>query len=175
MVTGPKPRDVTERFWGKVAKGGPDECWILQGSLNTHGYGLLNTGSRTDKSRKREFAHRLSYRFHFGNFENELFVCHRCDVPPYVNPNHLFLGDQKANMSDAKAKGHVRKATATHCIHGHAFDEANTYWHKGKRQCRKCVRAGQIKHFNNNRERERARSLAYYHSHKILKSKESQT
>lgn len=91
---------LEERFWAKVDKQGPDECWEWRSSLNSKGYGRISMG-KTDQM----FAHRLSYELHFGPIPDGLLVCHRCDNPPCVNPSHLFTGTRSDNMLDCSQKG----------------------------------------------------------------------
>jgi hypothetical protein len=76
-------------------------CWKHDSTPNKRGYGRL-----TYKG-KRDYAHRISYRIHKGEIPNGLYVCHSCDSPICVNPDHLFLGTQKDNMSDCKAKDRI--------------------------------------------------------------------
>jgi hypothetical protein len=60
-------------------------------------------------------VHRVAYEQVYGPFDPSLNVCHRCDTPSCVNPDHLFLGTQKDNLRDMFAKGRARphgKATA---------------------------------------------------------------
>lgn len=50
-------------------------------------------------------VHRMSYAIKYGKVPEGKLVCHHCDNPPCVNPNHLFLGDNGANIRDAINKG----------------------------------------------------------------------
>ncbi len=76
-------------------------CWLWNGDYNSvHGYGRF-------KKRELPFcrAHRVSYYLHFGEFDYNLCVCHKCDVKLCVNPSHLFLGTSQDNNADKMAKG----------------------------------------------------------------------
>ena len=86
------------RFWEKVnkAEGG---CWLWTGPMSKSGYGTIALQG------KRYFAHRFSWAMANGEITGSLFVLHKCDTPLCVNPTHLFLGDQAANMRDMNAKG----------------------------------------------------------------------
>jgi len=76
-----------------------DDCWIWMGSRSKKGYGVFNIKGKQKK------AHRISYEFHKGEIPDGLFVCHRCDTPQCINPDHLFLGTNHDNMQDAMNKG----------------------------------------------------------------------
>lgn len=75
-------------------------CWIWTATKLPRGYGII----KIPKSRKYEYAHRLSYRIHKGEIAEGAYILHRCDNPSCVNPEHLFLGDAKANAIDMKSK-----------------------------------------------------------------------
>lgn len=104
------PADValasfTKRFWARVDNSG--SCWLWTGSITSKGYGHLRFGGRQGQE---HMAHRLSYMFCVGEPPGELEVCHRCDTPACVRPDHLFLGSHLENMVDAKTKGRIRSA-----------------------------------------------------------------
>jgi hypothetical protein len=101
------------RFWSKVDQRGPDECWEWTASRNQFGYGQIMLGAYGTGGKARPFfAHRIAWELIHGPIETGLFVLHRCDNPPCVNPAHLFLGDQSDNMKDAHAKGRTRQTFA---------------------------------------------------------------
>lgn len=103
-----RPLDV--RFWEKVDKRSPEECWPWTGATTFGGYGVIGLG-RDHLIR----AHRLSFEMHEGPIPKGLIIRHRCDNPGCVNPAHLIPGTQKQNMDDAvrrgRTRGHPRKLT----------------------------------------------------------------
>lgn len=79
-------------------------CWIWRGSKNSSGYGLFFIGKKSN------LAHRISWEFTYGFSPDRLVVCHRCDNRACVNPEHLFLGDNKDNARDKMEKGRYVQA-----------------------------------------------------------------
>lgn len=88
----------TGRFWAKVQK--TDNCWIWGASKNALGYGRF-----CNARRKIELAHRAAWRFANGEIPASLLVCHKCDNPCCVRPDHLFLGSSLDNSQDMISKG----------------------------------------------------------------------
>ncbi len=90
---------LAERFWSKVKIGPEEECWDWQASLHTSGVPQFSYQG------KPKTASRIAYSLTYGGFAKELFVCHYCDRPICVNPNHLWLGTNTDNYTDRMRKG----------------------------------------------------------------------
>ena|ERR1700687_203803 len=111
-------------------------CWLWTGCVDKDGYSVTRIGYRKIS------AHKAAFIF-FYNFEPQLHVCHKCDIPGCFNPEHLFEGTQKDNIQDAVSKGRHRSQKKTHCKNGHEFTVENTYIRlrngKEERRCRACA------------------------------------
>lgn len=104
---GVRPRPTAEQlaaaFWAKAVTVG--DCLEWRGtSLGKEGfeYGVVKRRGR------RILAHRMAYELTHGSVPDGMFVCHRCDNPSCIKPDHLFVGDQTDNMRDCANKGRLR-------------------------------------------------------------------
>lgn len=81
-------------------------CWNWTGAAGTNKYGHF-----VSKNRGNMLAHRFAYELMVGEIPEGMFVCHKCDNPKCICPDHLFVGTHADNMKDARDKG--RTATGT--------------------------------------------------------------
>lgn len=117
---------LLDRLLNKVVINYNTDCWIWQGSTNNIGYGFIRDGKNM------RTAHRVSYEEHIGPIPYGMCVCHTCDNPLCINPNHLWLGTRKQNSRDMIVKGRGRvfgalpggpgprtgvKVPKQHCVH----------------------------------------------------------
>ena len=100
---------VEKRFWSKVDKGSSSvyynrtRCWGWTAGRTTREYGAFWMRNIMQK------AHRISYEIKHGLIPKGMNICHHCDNPPCVRPDHLFLGTQNDNLKDADSKGRLNK------------------------------------------------------------------
>jgi len=114
-------------------------CWLWSGYTMPNGYGHFSIGTKS------HLAHRVSYLYFKGQPGN-LYVCHKCDNPYCVNPEHLFLGTHQDNIRDMVSKGRNKKVrTNFFCKHGHNKVGDNAYYHSGRLSCKECKRTQNIK------------------------------
>jgi hypothetical protein len=98
-----RPSDPAERFWSKVEK--TSTCWIWTAHRVAWGYGQFWYDARLIH------AHRAAWILTHGPIPDGQLVLHRCDNPPCVRPDHLFLGSNDCNMADAVTKGRMQRGT----------------------------------------------------------------
>lgn len=94
---------VKERFAKFVAVGKPDECHVWTGYRSWTGYGRFRYQGKTRN------AQRVAWQLAHGPIPIGLCVCHKCDNPPCVNVEHLFLGTPKDNATDKASKGRAQR------------------------------------------------------------------
>lgn len=132
------PKSMAEHFWASaVITAG---CWEWTGR-KMRGYGRFSLWDVPTKRARTISAHRASWMLHNGPIPKGMSVLHSCDNPECTNPEHLFLGDQGANMKDmaSKRRGKNQNSGTSRCVHGHPFNEINTgMYSNGKRYCRSC-------------------------------------
>lgn len=87
------------KFWSRVDKSG--DCWEWTGCKTPQGYGLFFIKRGISQLR----AHRISYELANGNIPEGMIICHSCDNPPCVNPDHLWAGTIIDNNLDCIKKG----------------------------------------------------------------------
>lgn len=109
-------KSFEQRFWEKVDKSDIDGCWLWRGATQAPwGYGSFQRGVGADGKNHSDVAHRVSYELTYGPILNGLFVCHHCDNPRCVRPDHLFLGTHTDNMADMHQKGRSMSQTKPEC------------------------------------------------------------
>jgi hypothetical protein len=141
--------DVAERFWAKVDKRGPDECWPWQAGTDDWGYGTFWMHGQYKK------AHRVSLEMHDDQpIPEGLLALHSCDNPPCVNPGHLWSGTDLDNRHDAMAKGRTSNGAKKRerCKRGHELVDGNLRFNsRGERQCKTCCNAAQLVSYRRHR------------------------
>ena len=127
-----------QRFWSKVRR---DQfgCLVWRGAMASNGYGHFRLKDKVWQ------AHRLAWEWAHGPVPDGLTLDHLCRNRACVKVQHLELVTMRENIlrGNGRAAHHARK---THCLHGHPFDDANTYvryW--GKRTERACRICGRIR------------------------------
>jgi hypothetical protein len=132
----PTRRPALARFFAKITTVG--ECWEYGRFRQKQPYQQFWDGERY------QYAHRFAYSQLVGPIPAGMYICHGCDNPICVNPDHLYAGTASDNMHD-KAR---RAGAATHCKRGHEFAPENTILEPRDyggvaRRCRTCLRERQ--------------------------------
>lgn len=102
------------RFWARVDKRGPDECWPWVGPTDRVGYGAYCFISHEGPIP----AHRIAYGLANGGIPDGLHVLHKCDNRPCCNPAHLYTGTHTDNMADMRMRGRAGWQKRNSCACG---------------------------------------------------------
>lgn len=94
-------RSLEERLREKVTEDTNTGCWLWGGTLNDSGYGIIMIDGSVQR------AHRVSYEVFKRERPGSKQVCHSCDNPRCINPDHLWLGTHNDNIQDAVKKGRM--------------------------------------------------------------------
>ena len=79
----------------------PDTGCMMWTAYVRNRYGAFRIGSKVKQ------AHRVAWEMKHGTIPEGMNICHRCDTPTCVNPDHMFIGTQKDNMQDCAQKGRM--------------------------------------------------------------------
>ncbi len=100
MATSDYTSKDIERFWSKdILKADSELCWEWTGSCDSSGYGTIRVNKSTHST------HRTAWRITYGTIPSGMYICHKCDNPKCVNPNHLWIGTSQDNSLDRARKG----------------------------------------------------------------------
>lgn len=149
----PLSDNLIDRFHSMYEKS--NGCFLWNGNRDKKGYGIFFMKSEAYR------AHRVSYLIKNGNISKDKVICHMCDTPSCVNPEHLFEGTHSDNIKDCVNKNRHHFSSRTHCSKGHKYTKEtlrkvvrNNGWNM--RTCLICKKEHNIK----NTERIRGERIA---------------
>ena len=104
-----KTKKILWKFTSRIDVKDKDSCWEWIGSKEKGGYGIFYYHGAN------KLAHRFSWEVLYGKIPKRMVICHKCDNPSCVNPNHLFLGTQEDNLRDMHYKGRAKPPPKRSC------------------------------------------------------------
>ena len=130
-------------------------CWEWNGARNSNGYGNLGLGGGRTGA-----AHRVSYEVHHGPIPDGMFVRHKCDNPPCINPDHLLIGTPRQNSGDMVKRRRTRSYASGRfgdmCANGlHQINSQDdlVQGSRNSQMCRECYRETIARNIARRRER----------------------
>lgn len=128
----PEQRRILDRITVED-RGHATPCWVSTLTPKRHGYAELWLPGGTYA-----MQHRFAYEAWVGPIPPGLVIDHLCRVKMCCKPSHLEPVTDRVNVIERGRGLTASNARKTHCPAGHAFDETNTYTHRGQRHCRAC-------------------------------------
>lgn len=141
-----------DRLLARVRKDEQTGCWLWTGPYYKkkkwpqNRYGFITLPKRYFGRKRPTGTHRAMMMAIHGSFPSEQVVCHRCDVPLCINPEHLFLGTMGDNIRDSRNKNRHHEGKKDFCDRGHPLFGDNVRVEQQKspktgirRICRTCV------------------------------------
>lgn len=105
-------RKDLKRFTDKIMINAQSGCWEWTAAVGGAGYGKMQWHGRL------EIAPRIAYQIVHGAIPSGLHICHRCDNPLCVRPDHLFAGTRSDNMRDCRSKGRMKGIITSESVRG---------------------------------------------------------
>lgn len=96
--------DLAKVIASIAEKSGPTSCWEWPLSRHPLGYGQVYVSGLSQR------AHRAAWELLVETIPTGMYICHRCDNPPCINPSHLYVGTQVENMRDMRERGRTTAA-----------------------------------------------------------------
>lgn len=97
-------QEIIDKFYSRIEFRDNSDCWWWTGPKTPSGYGCF-----APKHKVMYSTHRLAWEINKGPIPTGMHICHICDNPPCVNPDHLFIGTNQDNVNDRVAKGRQQR------------------------------------------------------------------